>query len=102
MAGPAGGDDRPLTLTGGLGFAGGPGNNYVTHSIAAAVDACRRDPGSIGLVTALGWYITKHSVGLYSTHPTGPRLRARWTRRRPRRAVDALPRASRPERSTVR
>jgi acetyl-CoA C-acetyltransferase len=62
-------DDRPLTVTGGLGFAGGPGNNYSTHSIAAMVDACRRDPGSVGLVTALGWYATKHSVGLYSTAP---------------------------------
>ena len=27
------------------GFAGGPGNNYSTHAIAAMVDACRRDPG---------------------------------------------------------
>ena len=26
--------DRPLTVTGGLGFAGGPGNNYVSHAIA--------------------------------------------------------------------
>ena len=69
LAGPAGGDARPLTVTGGLGFAGGPGNNYPTHSIAAMVQACREDPGSVGLVTALGWYATKHSVGLYSTAP---------------------------------
>ncbi|MBV9933565.1 MAG: hypothetical protein JO367_04620, partial [Actinobacteria bacterium] len=54
--------DRPLTVTGGLGFAGGPGNNYVTHSIAAMADRLRGDPGSYGLVTALGWYITKHAV----------------------------------------
>ena len=45
LAGPAGGDDRPLTVTGGLSFFGGPGNNYVTHSVAAMVDACRADPG---------------------------------------------------------
>ncbi len=63
------GDDRALTVTGGLAFAGGPGNNYVTHSIAAMVETCRTDPGSIGMVTALGWYATKHSVGLYSTAP---------------------------------
>ena len=61
--------DRQLTVTGGLGFAGGPGNNYVTHSIAAMTDALRGDPGANGLVTALGWYITKHSVGVYSTRP---------------------------------
>ena len=27
--GPTGGDDRPITVTGGLPYAGGPGNNYV-------------------------------------------------------------------------
>lgn len=69
LKGPANGDKRPLTVTGGLAFAGGPGNNYVTHSVAAMVEQLRRDPGSLGLITALGWYITKHSIGLYSTEP---------------------------------
>ncbi|MFM8972438.1 MAG: acetyl-CoA acetyltransferase [Actinomycetota bacterium] len=68
LAGPAA-DPRPLTVTGGLGFAGGPGNAYVVRSIAAMVEACRRDPGSFGLVTALGWYATKHAAGIYSTTP---------------------------------
>jgi acetyl-CoA C-acetyltransferase len=61
--------DRAPTVTGGLGFAGGPGNNYVSHAIAAMVEVLRADPGSVGLVTALGWYATKHSLGLYSTAP---------------------------------
>lgn len=69
LRGPVDGDDRPLTVTGGLGFAGGPANNYPTHAIAEMADACRRDPGSVGMVTALGWYATKHSLGLYSTTP---------------------------------
>jgi acetyl-CoA C-acetyltransferase len=70
LATPGGGaDDRPLTVTGGLGFAGGPANNYPTHAIAAMVDACRADPGSFGYVSALGWYVTKHSIGCYSTTP---------------------------------
>jgi len=69
LAGPAGGDDRPLTLTGGLSFFGGPGNNYVTHSVAAMVDACRADPGSLGMVTGVGYFLTKHSAGVYSTRP---------------------------------
>ncbi len=69
LTGPRGGDERPLTVTGGLGFAGGPANDYPTHAIAGMVEACRADPGSIGLVHALGWYSTKHSVGLYSTAP---------------------------------
>jgi acetyl-CoA C-acetyltransferase len=69
LRGPGRGDRRPLTVTGGLGFAGGPANNYPTHAIAAMVDACRRDPGSLGFVSALGWYVTKHSIGAYSTTP---------------------------------
>jgi acetyl-CoA C-acetyltransferase len=91
LSGPAGGDDRALTLTGGLGFAGGPGNNYSTHAIAMAVEACRDDPGSVSLVTALGWYATKHSVGLYSTTPP----RRGFVAVDPattQHAVDALPR----------
>jgi acetyl-CoA C-acetyltransferase len=69
LRGPDGGDVRPITVTGGLAYAGGPGNNYAGHAIAAMVEACRADPGSFGLVTALGWYATKHSVGLYSSAP---------------------------------
>jgi acetyl-CoA C-acetyltransferase len=69
LAGPGGGDDRPLTVTGGLSFFGGPGNNYVSHSVAAMVDACRADPGSIGMVTGIGWFLTKHSAGIYSSRP---------------------------------
>jgi acetyl-CoA C-acetyltransferase len=80
--------DRPLTVTGGLCFAGGPGNNYVTHSIASMVDALRADPGSLGLVTALGWYVTKHSMGLYSTEPPTDGFQSV----RPQDEVDALPR----------
>jgi acetyl-CoA C-acetyltransferase len=60
-------DPRPLTLTGGLSYAGGPGNNYVTHSIATAVQRLREKPGSCALVTGLGWFATKHSAGVYST-----------------------------------
>jgi acetyl-CoA C-acetyltransferase len=64
--------DRQLTVTGGLCFAGGPLNNYVSHSIATMVDVLRHDPGSLGLVTANGGYVTKHALGLYSTEPGGP------------------------------
>ncbi|HEV7888299.1 MAG TPA: acetyl-CoA acetyltransferase [Acidimicrobiales bacterium] len=80
--------DRQLTVTGGLCFAGGPGNNYVTHSIAAMADVLRQDPGSLGLVTALGWYVTKHSLGLYSTAPPAQGFR----RFHPQDEVDAAPR----------
>jgi acetyl-CoA C-acetyltransferase len=80
--------DRPLTVTGGLSFAGGPGNDYAMHSIAAMVDVLRTDPGSKGLVTALGWYITKHSMGVYSTEPPPDGFR----HAQPQAEVDALPR----------
>ena len=61
--------DRPLTVTGGLSFAGGPWNNYVTHAVATMVDVLRRDAGSLGLVTGVGGYLTKHALGLYATEP---------------------------------
>ena len=66
---PADDPARPLTLTGGLTFGGGPGNNYGTHAVSSMVHALRSEPGSTGLVTGLGWYVTKHSVGLYGTDP---------------------------------
>ncbi len=47
---------RPLTVTGGLTFGGGPGNNYGTHAVASMVGALRSEPGARGLVTGLGWY----------------------------------------------
>lgn len=79
---------RVPTVTGGLVFAGGPGNNYVTHSIATMGDVLRADPGSYGVVTANGWYLTKHAIGVYSTRP--PADRFRWESAQP--AVDASPR----------
>jgi acetyl-CoA C-acetyltransferase len=60
---------RPLSVTGGLTFAGGPGNNYSSHAIASLVQLLRRDPGAYGLATALGWYLTKHAIGVYSARP---------------------------------
>ncbi|MGI8793003.1 MAG: acetyl-CoA acetyltransferase, partial [Acidimicrobiales bacterium] len=62
-------ESRVPTVTGGLTFAGGPGNNYVTHSIAAMAERLRANPGDLGLVNANGWYATKHSVGVYATAP---------------------------------
>jgi acetyl-CoA C-acetyltransferase len=62
-------DARGLTVTGGLPYFGGPGNNYVTHSIAQMMDEVRKKPGSKGMVTANGNYVTKQSAGIYSTEP---------------------------------
>lgn len=62
-------DARGLTVTGAMPYFGGPGNNYVSHSLACMVERCRRTPDAIGLVTGLGWYVTKHAVGVYSASP---------------------------------
>jgi acetyl-CoA C-acetyltransferase len=63
-------DRRVLTVTGGLPYFGGPGNNYTTHAIATMADVLRQSsPGALGLVSGMGWYITKHSIGIYGTAP---------------------------------
>jgi acetyl-CoA C-acetyltransferase len=59
---------RPLTVTGGLTFAGGPWNNYSTHAIATMLDAVRTTQLP-GLVTANSGYLTKHSLGVYAASP---------------------------------
>ncbi len=59
-------DKRGLTVTGGLPYFGGPGNNYVTHAIAEMMTRVRAKPGAKGLVTANGNYVTKQSAGIYS------------------------------------
>jgi acetyl-CoA C-acetyltransferase len=60
---------RPLTVTGGLTFAGGPWSNYVMHSIATVAELLAANPGRRALITANGGYLTKHSFGVYSTEP---------------------------------
>ena len=60
---------RPLTVTGGLTFAGGPWNNYVMHSIATMAERLVAQPGRRGLISANGGYLTKHSFGVYGTEP---------------------------------
>lgn len=60
---------RPLTVTGGLTFAGGPWNNYVSHSIATMAEKLVAAPGTVGLISANGGFLTKHSFGVYGTRP---------------------------------
>lgn len=84
-------DPRGLTVTGGLPYFGGAGNNYVMHSIVTMMEKVRGKPGSFGLVTANGWYVTKHAIGIYSTTP----VEGSWKREDPKtyqRDIDAMPR----------
>jgi acetyl-CoA C-acetyltransferase len=62
-------DPRGLTLTGGLPFFGGPGNNYSMHAIAELAEKLRAKEGSIGLVGANGGVLSKQSIGIYSCTP---------------------------------
>jgi acetyl-CoA C-acetyltransferase len=66
-------DSRAFTVTGGLTFAGGPGNNYASHALATLVGTLRDDPRARGLATAVGWYLTKHALSICSAEP--PRAR---------------------------
>ncbi len=80
----------PLSITGGLPYFGGPGSNYAMHSIAHAVMRLRKNREQYGLVTALGWYLTKHAVGIYS----GMEPKKVWDRTSMKPiqdAIDAMP-----------
>ena len=62
-------EQRPLTVTGGLTFGGGPLNNYVMHSIARTVELLREHPQGHALVTGNGGNLYKHAHGVYSGVP---------------------------------
>lgn len=77
-------DPRGLTLTGGLPFFGGAGNNYSAHAICEAVARVRNERGSYALVGANGGWMSKYATGIYSCEP------ADWTKAG---RVEALPKA---------
>ena len=72
-------DPRGLTVTGGLPFFGGPGNNYTLHGVATMLPLLRANPIQYGLVTANGGYLSKHATGVYSASP----YQGRWQREKP-------------------
>ncbi len=81
-------DPRGLTVTGGLPFFGGAGNNYSMHAIAETVQRARRAPGTFGFVGANGGALSKYSAAVYSTTPRA------WQADRSRPAqekIDAVP-----------
>lgn len=83
-------DPRGLTVTGGLPYAGGPGNNYAMHAIAVMTQRLRAARDDYGLITANGWFLTKQSTGVYSCK----RPEAPFSRQDPsiiQKEIDALP-----------
>ena len=67
--------DPAPTVTGGMRFAGGPWNNYAMHGITTVVDRLRAAPGRVGVASANGGYVSKISMGCYSTTPPAARFR---------------------------
>ncbi|MEZ5244161.1 MAG: hypothetical protein R2707_03625 [Acidimicrobiales bacterium] len=62
-------DPRPITLTGGLPYHGGPSSNFMGHSISHTAQYLRANPGHVGLVTGVGMHMTKHVAAIWSTAP---------------------------------
>jgi len=81
-------EDRPLTVTGGLTFGGGPLNSYGLHAIARMAEVLREDRGARGLVHGNGGWLAKHALAIYSTEPP----REGFRDGNPQQEVDALPR----------
>jgi len=55
-------DPRPFSITGGLAYGGGPGNNYGMHSLSTAVQMLRDHPEQRLLITGVGMANTKHAA----------------------------------------
>jgi len=68
-------DSRGLTVTGGMPFFGGPGNNYSSHGTASMFRVLQ-EVGGLGLVTSNGGFLSKHSIALYGTTPPPNGFRA--------------------------
>jgi acetyl-CoA C-acetyltransferase len=62
-------DPRGLTVTGGLPYFGGPGNNYSMHAIATAVEKLRAHPGQYALIGLNGGFLSKYGAMVLSTDP---------------------------------
>lgn len=62
-------EDIPISVTGGLTFFGGPGNNYMTHSVAAMTHLLRGTTDRKGLLFGQGEFVTKHAAIVLRTTP---------------------------------
>jgi len=60
---------QDVSVTGGLSFAGGPGSNYLTHSLAQMVLRLRESAGT-GFLHGVGMFNTKHHCLVLSARPS--------------------------------
>ncbi|MCX7284940.1 MAG: acetyl-CoA acetyltransferase [Novosphingobium sp.] len=62
-------DPRGLTVTGGLPYFGGAGNNYSMHAFATMAERLRAAPGTFGLVGLNGGFQSKYGAAVLSAAP---------------------------------
>jgi acetyl-CoA C-acetyltransferase len=69
---------RPLTVTGGLAFAGGPLNNYVLQAMVELAHRLRGDAAreAFGLSTSVSGFLVKQGFGVWSSAPPRHGFRA--------------------------
>jgi acetyl-CoA C-acetyltransferase len=61
---------RTPTVTGGLTFAGGPASSYSFHALATLTERLRAGGADdAGLLTAVGWFLTKHAAAVLTAAP---------------------------------
>ena len=66
---------RPVTVTGGMAFAGGPLNNFVLQAAVRLAQRLREEPGAAGMLNAVSGMLTKQGVSLWSSR-AGPAFAA--------------------------
>jgi acetyl-CoA C-acetyltransferase len=60
---------RPLTVTGGLTFAGGPLNNYVLQAMVPLIEQLREDPSRPGLSSSVSGFLVKQAFSVWQAAP---------------------------------
>jgi acetyl-CoA C-acetyltransferase len=89
-------EDRPLTVTGGMAFAGGPLNNFVLQA-AVRMAKLLREQGGHGLLDAVSGLMTKQGVSVLSTTPVPGGFRYEDVSAEVARATPVVPVAARAE-----
>jgi acetyl-CoA C-acetyltransferase len=63
-------DRRPVSVTGGMTFGGGPLNNFVLQSTVAIAERLRAGDADAGLVTGVSGLLTKPGLHVWSSSPS--------------------------------
>ncbi len=66
--------DRPLTIAGGMSFAGGPYNSSALHATGQRCERLRSGAGRTGIVGCIFGILTKQGFGVWSSKPPAARF----------------------------